>query len=282
MASTRGKKGRKLVRKSLRLLENHKRLFIFPILGYLCKFLIYVAVVTPFIHSREQLEAVNRLPGSQVVLLIVVFMLMLFVINVLLFFFNTAIIANLIHFIRFKREASIRFGFQQAFGNFFRVYMWAWYSGTVGMIFNLLPRNSQYKLKLQKLLRKNHWKLASYFSLALVMDQKVGPHAALKRSGELMNELWGENLRPNFNYLGLFACLELPCFIGFILACIYGGHATIIGVGITAGFFILLSSSFYQMISTTLRTVSYCYAQYKVTPDIFDAEIIKRFFVKRL
>ncbi len=282
--ASRGKKGRILIVLSLQLLQHHKRLFIYPLLGYLAKFLIYAAIITPFLHSRQQLlDQVNNLPAQQVVLLIVIFMILLFFINVVLFFFNTAMIANILHFIRYKKEARVYFGFLQAIKNYGRVFLWASYAGTAGIIFNLLPRSSQYRLKLKKLLRGNHWTVASFLSLSLIMDQKVNPITAMRESGRLVHNLWGENLHPNYSFFALLFWLRTPPLLVFACSALFAtSHATLIIIGLIAGFLILLASSFYQMINTTIRVVSYCYAQYQLAPTPFSANIIHKLFTARI
>ncbi len=284
MATTsRGKRGRILIFKSLRLLENHKRLFIFPIAGYICKFIIYALLITPFIHSRESLMRVNTLSSAQIVLVIVIFMLLLFVINLILFFYNTAIIANILYFLKDKQEASIKFGLSQAVKNYVRVFMWALYAGTVGVAFNVLPKGSQYRLKWQKLLHKNHWHIASFFSLSLVMEEKLTPFAAMRESAALTVTLWGSNLKANYSFSGLLFWLRTPFLGAFIYSVIFARtHTTIMIVGLIAGLAILLTSSFYQMISTCLRVVCYCYVKHGVIVEPFTQDVIERLFVPRV
>lgn len=278
--TTRAQRGRILIANALQLLKNHKRLFLFPVLGYVCKLIIYAALITPFLHSREQLMQAHNLPAEQIVLLIVVFMLLLFVINLVLFFFNTAIIANLIYFLKDHKEASIQFGLKHAFKNYGRVFMWALYAGTAGLIFNLLPRNSQYKLKLEKTLRKNHWHVASFMSLSLVIDKKLNPFAAMSHSSILVEKTWGNNLKPNYSFAGLLFWLRVPILLAFVFSAVFAtSHTTIITIGIIAGFLLLLSASFYQMINTCLRVVCYCYTEYGIAIAPFTRQIIERLFI---
>lgn len=281
MPDSRGQKGRQVLKRCLQLLKHHKRLFVFPLLGHLCKFLIYIAIITPFIHSYEQQPTATSLSASQSVLIFAVFLLMLFFVNLVLFFFNTALISNLIHFLRFGREASLRLGFYEACRNYPRIFAWALYTCTIGIVVNFLPRNSQYKLRLENLLRKNHWNTASYFCVPLVMDQRLWPHSALKRSSDMVGTLWGENLRRNYNMGTTLLLYEIPVVIGFIFACIYGTHMTILAVGIAAGFILLLSTSFFQMINATLRSVCYCFGAYQIIADGFSDTLIQRLFVTR-
>lgn len=284
MATTsRAKKGRILISNSLQLLENHKRLFLFPVLGYICRFAIFAAIITPFLHNYEQLEAVNHMPAGDVVLVIVVFMILLFFVNLISFFFNTAIIANLLFYLREQREASIGFGFLHAYRCYGAVFLWAVYAGSVGIILNLFPRNkSKYKLLSPAILRGNHWHVASMLALSHIMDNKSPPTTAMHESSRLVEQLWGSNLRANYSFFGLLFLLRMPMLLAFIFTAIFAqSHLTIIIVGLIAALFILFGSTFYQMINTTLRVVSYCYAAHGILAERFNHETIQRLFVVR-
>lgn len=285
MATTsRAKKGRILIGKSLRLLENHKRLFIFPVLGYICRFAIFAAIITPFLHNYEQLEAINHMPAGDVILVIVVFMVLLFFVNLISFFFNTAIIANLLYYLRHRQEASIAFGFVHAYRCYGAVFLWAVYAGSIGIVLNLFPRNkSKYKLLSPAILRGNHWHVASMLAFSHIMDNKTPPVTAMKESSRLVEQLWGTNLRANYSFFGILFILRMPMLLAFIFTAIFAqSHLTIIIVGLIAALLILFGSTFYQMVNTTLRVVSYCYAEHKIVAETFNEETIQRLFIKRV
>lgn len=280
---SRSQKGRILIGKSLQLLQHHKRLFLFPVLGYICRFAIFAVIITPYIHSYQTLETMNNLPLSQAILIIVVFMLLLFVVNLISFFFNTAIIANLLHSLRYHREASISFGFIKAFEYYGAVFLWAIYAGTAGIVFNLFPRGkSKQKWLSPSILCGNHWHIASMMALSYIMDHKVAPFTAMQQSAELVKSLWGNNLRPNYSFFGLLFMLRVPVLLIFVFTALFAqSHVTIIIVGLVAALLILFASTFYQMINTTLRVVSYCYAQHHVLETPFTEELISRLYVPR-
>ena len=284
MATTsRAKKGRILIGNSLRLIKNHKRLFIFPVLGYLCRFAIFAVIITPFLHNYEQLEAVNHLPTADVFLVIVIFMVLLFFVNLISFFFNTAIIANLLYYLRHRQQASIMFGFVHAYRCYGAVFLWACYAGSVGIVLNLFPRNkSRYKLLSPTTLKGNHWHIASMLALSSIMDNKTPPIIAMRESSDLVEHLWGTNLRANYSFFGLLFLLRVPVLLAFIFTAIFAqSHITLIIVGLLAALFILFGSTFYQMVNTILRVISYCYAKHTIVAETFTEETIQRLFIKR-
>lgn len=275
------KRGFLLIRYSFTLLRTHKRLFFFPVLGYLCKYALFIGVITPFIKNKEAIVAAqNKLSPLYFLFIIVSFMLFLFIINLILFFFNSSVIENLLHFIKFKKEASLTFGFKQAIKNYWRVYLWAMYAGTFGVCVNLIPSKSEYFKKTRRFLHYNHWSIASLFALIQVIDKKYGPIATLKKSSQLVNDTWGQKLRPAFSVLGLFMLLRTVAFlpVGCFIVFTHNQHtALIIGGGITLSL-LLLTSTFYQMLNTTVRVVCYCYASEGVIAKPFTKELIDNLY----
>lgn len=278
----KSKKGFLLIRDSFKLLRAHKRLFLFPILGYICKYALYMGIITPFIKHKEAIVAAqNTLSPLYFLFIVTSFMLFLFSINLILFFFNSSVIENLLHVIKFKKETSITFGFKQAIKNYWRVYLWALYAGTVGICVNLIPKKSNAFTKIRQFLHYNHWSIAGLFALIQVIDKKYGPITTLQKSSQLVHDTWGEQLRPTFSVTGLFVFLRSIAFLPLgIAAWLDNTHTTlIIGGGITLSL-LLLTSTFYQMLNTTIRVVCYCYASEGIVTKPFTKELLAHLFLK--
>ena len=274
--SNKTKKGFLLIHNACSLLQAHKRLFLFPVLGYLCKYTLFLWIITPFIKNKELLIATQaKLSPLSFLFIIVSFMLILYVINLLLFFFNSAIIENLLHFIKYKKEASIAFGFRQAIKNYWRVYLWASYAGTFGACVNLIPRKSDAFKRTRAFLHHNHWSIAGMFALIQVIDKKYGPITTLKKSSQLVHDTWGQQLRPTFTMLGLFMLLRSAAFIPVGITFLIDNHQKplFIAGGVTLSL-LLLISTFYQMLNTTIRVVCYCYASEGIVTKPFTKELL--------
>lgn len=279
----KSKKGFLLISNSFKLLQEHKRLFLFPTLGYICKYALFIGVITPFIKHREAIVATqNTLSPLYFLFIVTSFMLFLFLINLVLFFFNSSVIENLLHVIKFKKEASITFGLKQAIKNYWRVYLWALYAGTFGICVNLIPKKSDSFAKTRRFLHYNHWSIAGLFALIQVIDKKYGPITTLKKSSQLVHDTWGEQLRPTFSISGLFIFLRSIAFLPVgIAALINNTHTTLlIWGGITLSL-LLLTSTLYQMLNTTIRVVCYCYASEGIVAKPFNKELLYHLFSPR-
>ncbi|PHQ80148.1 MAG: hypothetical protein COB66_05385 [Coxiella sp. (in: Bacteria)] len=278
---TKTENGTRLIRQSLTLLKQHKRLFVFPVLGYICKYIIFVLIAIPFLHKKELAIVQHHLPPQYILLIIVGFMVLLFVINLILFFFNSAIIENLLQFIKTGKEANVAYGFKCALKSYGRVYLWALYAATYGVIVNLIPRSSKSFTRVQAKLHNNHWTIASLFSLTQVIDKKYGPIKSLDVSSQLVHQSWGERLQPRFSFALYIFLLRTAAFIPLLIGAINGTHLVLLITGCVTVFFLLLISTFYQIINTTWRVVTYCYASEGIVAAPFEKEHLDKLFRTR-
>ena len=263
------------------LLRQHPSLLTFPLLGYLCKYAIFAVIITPLIHHKELILQRHVMPLQTSLLLIISFTLLLFVVNALLFFFNSAIIDTLLHYCRHQRRPSVAFGFTQALRNTWRVFTWALFTGTIGVVVNLIPRNSQYFQRIRQWLGFNHWQIASQFGLIYMLDQRLWPLTAMRRSSQLVQRTWGTQLHQHYALSWLFIICRLAAFVPIIIGTYSHSHlALVITSGLTiAG--MLAVSTVAQLTYTTIRTLSYCQAQHQIKPSGIDQHLLDDLFIQR-
>ncbi len=283
--SLRGKKGTQIARLCLQQLRQHKRLFLFPFIGSICKFTLFISVVWPFVYHREYILHTHGSSFGGIASLVLIFMLLLFMIHLLLYFFNAAVSVNLLYFVHHKQESSIRFGIVEALARYPRIFLWVSYVGTLGLCLNMIPSKNQsnWLKKIRILLQHNQWRIATYLSLLLVIDKETNPHFALKKSAELMHDTWGENLRPTFSFSAKFLFARIFGLLPLILGIIYaGGDHTIIMItgSITVLIWILISSLF-QMLNSCLQVTMYTYAQQKMITPPFTQKLLAHIFKTR-
>lgn len=257
---------------------SHRSLLVFPAIGYLCKYAIFAALITPFIHQTETTWMHKSIPPQTTLLIIAIFSLMLFVVNSILFFFNSAIIETLLQHFKHEKKASIWEGFKRALLSYPRVFGWAIFTSTFGITVNLLPKNGEYFQKTRQWLRHNHWQVASQFGLIQIIDQNVWPLRAFHTSSELVATLWGAPLRQYFKLSWLFILWRLVALIPLIIGSIIGGHTTLIATGAITLALILSVSTFSQVVYTIIRVASYCEAHDCFTPPPFSRENIQKLY----
>lgn len=283
--SLRGKKGTQIACLCIRHLQAHKRLFLFPLIGSVCKFILFICVIWPFVFHREYILHTHGSSFAGIASLVLIFMLLLFMIHLLLYFFNAAVSVNLLYFVHHKQESSIRFGIVEALVRYPRIFLWVSYAGTIGLCLNMISSKNQSKwLKnIRSLLQHNQWRIATYLSLITVIDKEANPHNALKQSAELMHTTWGENLRPTFSFSAKFLLARVLGLIPLILGIIYAGsdHRIIMITGGISVLIWILISSLSQMLNSCLQVAMYAYAQQKIITPPFTQELLAHIFKTR-
>lgn len=281
--SLRGAKGTEVAGLCLQLLKLHKRLFLFPVLANICKYILLICVIWPLVYNAEKLSMLHKLGTSHMMIILVAFLLLLFALHLILYFFDTAIAANILYYCHNRRDSSIRYGLKQAICNYPRILAWAVYVGTFGLVINLIPRlnNSPFLKKVRDLLQNNHWSIATYFALTAIIDQKLWPFQALKVSATLIHNNWGERLRPTFSFAGKFVLARLIGLIPVIVGAIYGDHTVLIITGAITIVIWSLISTIMHMINNCIRIIGYVYAQYGTATPPFEQKNIANFYKTR-
>ena len=109
---------------------------------------------------------------------------------------------------------------------------WAILSATVGIVLKAIEENTGIFGTIVSRIVGLVWSVATFFVVPILAYEEVGPISALKRSGSLMKEKWGESIGASFSF-GFFSFLgilliALPVgFLGFMINPI---------IGITLGF----------------------------------------------
>lgn len=275
---TRKERGKALFKSCKAILQQHKSLLVFPAVGYLCKYAIFAAIITPFIKRKELHLLHQKIPIHTTVTLIISFALLLFVVNAILFFFNAAIIENLLCYFKKQQPPSISFGFIRAFKSYTRVFGWALFTGIYGIMANLLPKNGEYFQRTRQWLHHNHWQIASQFGLIHIIDQKILPILAFQKSSTLVAKLWGSHLRQNYALSGKFILWRLAAFIPLIIGSIIGSHTALISGSAVTIALMLIVSTVSQLTYTTIRVATYCFAKHQIELELFPKEIINSLY----
>lgn len=273
--------GLTLLRASNKILCKHPSLLLFPALGYLAKYAIFAAVITPFIKHQESTFLHKAIAPQTIIMILIIFSLLLFVVNNVLYFFNSAIIETLLQYFKHERRPSVWLGFKRAILSYPRVFGWALLTGTLGISINLLPRNGEYFQRARAWLHHNPWQTASQFGLIRLIDQKAWPIRAFRDSATLVFNTWGAPIRQHYALSWLFILCRIAALIPLIVGSLIGGHVVIISsVAVTIAL-MLSVSTFSQLTYTIIRVTSYCKIHDGFTPPPFSSEQIQSLYQKR-
>ncbi len=229
--------GWQLTKTSLGVLRKDKELLLFPLISGLSILLILGAFVGGIFFTTG-FEPLFQ--GSQMWLALVLFATYYIVSFFLALFFNAAIIGAAM--IRLNGgNPTLSDGLRIARENVGRIFLWALFAATVAMIIRAIQERVGIIGKVVVGFLGIAWSLGTYFVVPVLIYEKLGPWAAVKRSAHIFRRTWGETLVGGFSMGGIFLLAGLagllPIILGFALGGILGG---LIGILVAVVYWILL------------------------------------------
>ncbi len=219
--------GWQLAKMSLRVLRKDKELLFFPLLSGLA----LIGILALFIAGMFVTVGFGAAFGGSATWLFVVLMVVYYVLAFFIgFFFNAAVIGAAM--IRLDGgNPTVGDGLRIARENVGRIFLWALFAATVAMILRAIQERLGFIGKIIIGLVGIAWSLATYFVVPVLVYEKLGPWAAVKRSAHLFKTTWGETLVGGFSIGAIFVLLGLAGLLAPILGYALGGVTGLI-VGI--------------------------------------------------
>lgn len=213
-----------LTREAWDVLRQDRELALFPILSGICSFLVMVSFFVPL--GLMLWPQVARGEGHRAEMgpvhyaLIFLFYLASYFVVV---FFNCGLVACAR--IRFAGgNPTLRDGLEFSTRNVGIIFQWALLSATVGMLLRWLQERTGWLGRIVIGLVGLAWSLATLFVVPVLVHERVGPIAALKRSAETFRRTWGEAVITNVGMSLAFNLLALPALL-VVLAAVAGAIA---------------------------------------------------------
>ena len=224
--------GWKLTMNSFKILKEHKKLILFPILSGASLLLIMGSFIVAVLASAGwEIDNISEPNATTNYLIMFLFYLVNYFIVV---FFNMA----LIHCTRLYfqgEEPTIRKGIQFSLTRIGTIFAWAVFAATVGTILRAIQERAGFLGKIITGLLGLVWSIATFFVVPVIAYENLGPIAAFKRSSQIMKEKWGESLTATFSF-GLIHFIAiiivgLPLFlIGLTIHPLLGVALAIMGM----------------------------------------------------
>ena len=211
-----------LTKTSLRVLRKDKELLVFPLISGL----VLILLLAGFIGGMFVAFGFDALFGGASTWLFVVVMAVYYILAFFVsFFFNAAVVGAAT--IRLNGgNPTLADGLRIARQNSGRIFLWAVFAGTVAMILRAIQERLGFLGKIIIGLVGIAWSLATYFVVPVLIYEKLGPWAAVKRSAHLFKTTWGETLVGGFSMGAIFVLLGLAGLLapilGFTLAGVVG------------------------------------------------------------
>ena len=138
-------------------------------------------------------------------------------------------------------RATINDGLEVAWQRKGKIFQWALFSATVGIVLRMIEERSAWLGRFVAGLVGLAWTLASYFVVPVLAAEDVGPAEALQRSGKLFRETWGEQVAGGFSFGLIFTLLALPGIALPLLGRSLGPTGMLAGVALAVLYWLLLS-----------------------------------------
>jgi len=231
-----------LISESFAVLKSDTELMLLPIFSGVFCVLVSIAILGGagllFLPPNFALTAAHRQPMSQGmwITLLLFYLGNYFVIA----FFNVALVSAASSRLAGGR-ATINDGLGVAWQRKGKIFQWALFSATVGIVLRMIEERSAWLGRFVAGLVGLAWTLASYFVVPVLAAEDVGPAEALQRSGELFRETWGEQVAGGFSFGLIFTLLALPGIALPLLGRSLGPAGMLAGVALAVLYWLLLS-----------------------------------------
>lgn len=268
-------KGWEMGMASLKVIRANKQLVLFPIISGIALILVVASFlgVAYASYGTDIHELTRTSSGVDYALTFLFYLVGYFVIV----FFNV----GLVHCTRIHLM-----GGQPSFGEGIRFAMkripiilgWAVLSATVGLILKTIQENSGVLGGILSSIIGVVWSIVTFFVVPILAYEEVGPFAALKRSGKIMKDKWGESIGASFSFgiLTFLGVLIIALPVGFLFGLIHPIAGIAMGV---------LTVFLIQSIVSSAEMVFIASVYHQVVEeepvDDFDSELIDDLFVKK-
>lgn len=268
-----------LVKASWRVLLADKELMIFPVVAFFASVLVMITFAVPTVLAGVLDTAVAS--GGLSIFSYIMAFLFYAVMYFVTIFANTALVGAAM--IRLEGgDPTVGDGFRIAFSKIGTIFGYAVIAATVGTILRMISERSGTIGRLVVSLIGFVWNIATFLVVPVLVVENVGPLDAIKRSGSLLKETWGEQIAGNLSVgfiFGLISFLVILAGVPLIIVAAVSGSVALI---ITAVAILVLLLVGISLVSSTLSGIYtaavYRYATTGDTGGYFEADMVKDAF----
>jgi hypothetical protein len=162
-----------------------------------------------------------------------------------------------------------------------RILPWALLSATVSIIIEAIEERFGFLGQIIGSLIGAAWNVVTFLSVPIIVFEDLGPITALKRSGHLLKQTWGENLAAQIG-LGLIGLLAFLPGIGVIALGVAANDILVtLPLIAIAAVYLAIAASVLGALSGIYRTALYRYAVDGQVPEAFATTDMEHAFGQR-
>ena len=210
------KRSWQLAQASLEVLKQDKELLIFPIISAVVMLFVTLTFLIPTLLGNVFDTILNTgFPLFGYVVLFLFYLVQYFVV----YFNSTALVGAAMIRLR-GGDPTVKDGFQIALSRILPIIGWSLVSATVGLLLNMLSRNSEKKGgglgSIIASLLGAAWNVITFLVVPVIAVEGLGPIKAIQRSWNLLKRSWGEQIAGTLSIGLVFALVGI--FGGLLLA----------------------------------------------------------------
>ena len=247
--------GWKMGTASLKIINKNKQLILFPIISsvFLFAVLASFAGIGYASYGMEYMEFFEQGSTTDYLITFVVYLISYFVIV----FFNI----GLVHCARIYfqgGEPKFSDGIKFSATRIPVIFSWSILGATVGLIIKAIQENSGSIGAIVSGLIGMVWSVATFFVVPVLAYENLGPIEAVKRSGSIVKNKWGESIGASFSFgiLTFLGMLLIALPIGLILSMINPMVGIIAGIAlvfliqsvVSSAEMVFISSVYHQLV----------------------------------
>jgi hypothetical protein len=195
-------------------------------------------------------------------------------------YFLAGLVASSDHVFR-GEDTTLKRGLAVASSRAGRILPWALVSATVSGIIQAIEERAGFVGQLIASLLGAAWTVLTFLTVPIIVFEDVGPVNALKRSGTLLKQTWGENLFAQAG-LGLFTIIPMLVAIGIGALGVASGSAVVaVPLVALAVVIVLVTTVIVSALSGIYRTALYRYAVDGQVPTPFAGADLEHVFGPR-
>jgi hypothetical protein len=138
-------------------------------------------------------------------------------------------------------DPTISDGLRVANENLRRIAGWALLSATVGLVLRAISERFGWVGRILAGAVGIAWSIVTYLVVPVLIFEKLGPWAAVKRSGSLLRQTWGEAAGGYLSLGAIFLLLALPGLLLLLGGAVLGGLAGfLVGLGVAVIYWLIL------------------------------------------
>lgn len=195
-------------------------------------------------------------------------------------YFLAGLVASSDHVFR-GEETTLSRGLAVASSRVGRILPWALVSATVSGILQAIEERAGFVGQIISSVLGAAWSVLTFLTVPIIVFEDVGPVHALKRSGTLLKQTWGENLFAQAG-LGLFTIIPVLVAVGIGALGVASGSAVVaVPLIALAVVVVLVATVVISALSGIYRTALYRYAVDGQVPTPFDGADLEHVFGPR-